>query len=188
MKGNVSAILVSLAVVLVAVAAVKAKADDDEQHGFSNASLHGNYVESFHGWVSGGDGDVTGQSLGPQNGVGLLKADGHGKFTGTQTANILYNTNGNPTSSSACGGTSTVGTTAICTYDLKGTYKVDSDGTGTTTATATPVAGSDCRCGPSAGFTTTGSFVMESPDDLSIVGTDLDATVVGHAHRQRGQD
>jgi hypothetical protein len=184
MKRNIEVMLVLGLGVLCLLGTVQAGENDYTPGGFSNASLHGKYVVSFHGWVSGGDGAVTGKSLGPQNGVGLLIADGHGHFTGTQTANILYNSNGVPTSPSACGGSSTGGSTAICTYDLTGTYTVKSDGTGTTTATATPVAGSDCRCGPSAGFTTTASFVMGSPDDLSIVGTDFDTTVIGYAHRQ----
>jgi hypothetical protein len=131
-----------------------------------------------------GSAAVTGQSLGPQNGVGLLIADGHGNFTGTQTANILYNSNGVPTAPSACGSSYSGASDAICTYHLTGTYAVHPDGTGTTTAMAMPVAGSDCRCG-SAGFITTESFVMESDGDLSIIGTDLDATVIGHAHKQR---
>ena len=155
-----------------------------EGSGFSNASLQGKYVVSFHGWVSGGGGAVTGNSLGPQNGAGLLIADGHGNFTGTETANTLYNSNGVPTAPSACGGSSSNASDAICTYSLTGIYSVNSDGTGTTTAT--PVTGSDCRCGSSAGFTTTGSLVMESADDLTMVGTDLDATVIAHAHRQGG--
>jgi len=184
LKTNIGLTLALSLGVLLVTAGVHAGEADHKHHPFSNESLHGKYVVSFHGWVSGGDGAVTGQSLGPQNGVGLLTADGHGHFTGTQTANILYNSNGVPTSSSACGGSSTSGSTAICTDDLTGTYTVNPDGTGTTTATATPAAGSDCRCGPPAGFTTTGSFVMESPDELSIVGTDFDVTVTGHAHRQ----
>lgn len=165
--------------------ATTSRADDHGGH-FSNANLHGTYVVSFHGWVSGGDGAVTGQSLGPQNGVGVLKADGRGNFSGTETANILYNTNGNPTAPAACGGSSTTTSDAICTTNLAGTYLVNPDGTGTTTATATPVAGSDCRCGPPTGFTTSSSFVMRTPNHLAIVGTDLDATVIGEARRQEG--
>ncbi|MBV8359511.1 MAG: hypothetical protein JO189_16470 [Deltaproteobacteria bacterium] len=188
MKRNIGIMLVLGLGILCWLGTVQAGENDYKPSGFSNASLRGKYVVSFHGWVSGGDGAVTGHSLAPQNGVGLLIADGRGNFTGTQTANILYNSNGVPTSPSACGGSPISGSTAICTYDLAGTYTVKSDGTGTTTATATPVAGSDCRCGPLVGFTTTDSFVMESPDDLSIVGTDFDATVIGHAHRQGKDD
>jgi hypothetical protein len=184
MKRNVGAMLGLGLGILLMLSTVQAGDNDNKTGEFSNASLHGKYVVSFHGWVSGGGSAVTGQSLGPQNGVGLLIADGQGNFTGTQTANILYNSNGVPTSSSACGGSFTSGSTAICTDDLTGTYTVKSDGTGTTTATATPVAGSDCRCGPSTGFTTTASFVMASHEDLSIVGTDFDVTVAGHAHLQ----
>jgi hypothetical protein len=187
MKASVGTMLILSFGILIAAGIVQAGETDHNVRGFSNASLKGRYVVSFHGWVSGGGGAVTGQSLGPQNGVGLLIADGHGNFTGTETANILYNSNGVPTSPSACGGSPISSIDAICTYDLTGTYAVRSDGAGTTIATATPVAGSDCRCG-SAGFTTTESFVMESDDDLSIVGTDLDATVIGHAHRQCGKD
>ncbi len=174
-----AAVLVSLLVFFASAGRA-----DSHHRNFSNASLRGTYIVSFHGWVSGGGGTVTGQSLGPQNGVGVLKADGQGNFTGTETANILYNTNGNPTASSACGGSSTIPGDAICTTSLTGTYSVNPDGTGTTTATATPVAGSDCRCGPVSGFTTSNSFVMSTPEQLTIVGTDLDATVSGEAHRQ----
>jgi len=178
MKTNVGAALVLSLGVLCFLGTAQAGGGK----GFSNASLQGKYVVSFQGWVSGGDGDVTGASLGPQNGVGLLIADGKGNFTGTQTANILYNSNGNPTSGSACGGGASGD--AVCTYNLAATYAVNSDGTGSTTATATPITGSDCRCGPAGGFTTTESFVMQSADELSFVGTDLDATVSGHARKQ----
>jgi hypothetical protein len=133
---------VTMALALVIAAGSTALADgNDGGHGpsYSNASLHGTYVVKFQGWVSGGDGAVTGESLGPQYGVGLLKADGKGNFTGSETANIMYNSNGNPTSSSACGGSSSQATTAVCTTTLTGTYTINSDGTGTTTATATPV-------------------------------------------------
>jgi hypothetical protein len=180
-----TAIILASALVLM-IADAQAKGNDKGGKGFSNSSLRGTYAESFHGWVSGGDADVTGTSLGPQGGVGLLNADGKGNYTGTQTANILYNSNGNPTSPSACGGGNNAHIDAICTYNLSGTYSVNSDGTGTTTATATPVSDSDCRCGPASGFSTTSSFVMQSSRSLSFVGTDLDATVIGHAERQTG--
>jgi hypothetical protein len=176
-----------VAILITVVAGSLALADgSDAGHGggYSNATLHGTYVVRFQGWVSGGDGAVTGESLGPQFGVGVLKADGKGNFTGTETANILYNTNGNPTSASACGGSSTQATTAVCTTTLVGTYVVNSDGTGSTTATATPVSGSDCRCGPPSGFTTTTYFIMDGHNRLSIVGTDSDATLSGEANRQ----
>jgi hypothetical protein len=183
MKRNVRAILVVGLGMLCLVGTAQAHEGHHWGRGFSNASLQGKYVVSFHGWVSGG-GVATGASLGPQNGAGLMTADGQGNFTGTQTANILYNSSGVPTAPSACGDSSTTPSDAICTYSLAGTYSVNLDGTGTTTATATPVTGSDCRCGPAAGVTTTGSLVMDSADDLTIVGTDPDMTVIAHAHRQ----
>src|SRR5215470_6093855 len=101
MRTNVGTMLVLSFGMLFLLGKVQAQETSHQTQGFSNASLHGKYVESFHGWVSGGDGAVTGQSLGPQNGVGLLIADGHGHFTGTETANILYNSNGVPSSPSA---------------------------------------------------------------------------------------
>jgi hypothetical protein len=147
---------------------------------FSNTSLSGPYAVSFHGVNSGGDTTVTGESLAPLNGVGLLNADGNGHFTGTQTANIMYNTNGVPTASANCpSGASACD--AICTTTLTGTYTINPDGTGTTTATATPAANSDPRCGPSSGFTTTSSIVMSSPNHLVFVGTDFDSTIGGTA-------
>jgi hypothetical protein len=182
-RSFVRAIILGLSVLLL-IGEVQASGEDPHKGGFSKSNLHGSYVESFHGWVSGGDGAVTGTSLGPENGVGLLIADGNGNYTGTETANILYNSNGNPTSPSACGGSSSSGIDAICAYNLTGTYSVNSDGTGTTTATVTPVTGSDCRCGPSLGFTASSSFVMQSSESLTFVGTDLDATVIGQAIRQ----
>jgi hypothetical protein len=182
MKRNMGAILAAGFGVLVLVSGVEAWEGHHRGAGFSNASLQGNYVVSFQGWISGGGGTVTGTSLAPQNGTGLLIADGQGNFTGTETANILYNSGGVPTSPSACGGSSSSPSDTICSYNLTGTYSVNSDGTGTTSATATPVTGSDCRCG--SGSPTSGSFVMQSSDDVTMVGTDLDATVIAHAHRQ----
>jgi hypothetical protein len=87
----------ALALVIMAVSAV-CRADGFEP--FSNKSLHGTYVVKFQGTNSGGDGALEGASLAPVNGVALLNADGDGDFTGTQTANILFNTNGTPTSAS----------------------------------------------------------------------------------------
>jgi hypothetical protein len=174
------------AAVLVLASSVFVSSGHTQGRRFSNRSLHGTYQVSFHGWVSGGDGDVTGQSLGPQNGVGLLTADGDGNFSDIVTANILYNTDGDPTSPSACGGSSNAHTAAVCNLNIVGTYSVNGDGTGTTTGTATPAPGSDCRCGASSGFSTTSSFVMRSPRQLSFVGTDLDATVSGEAVRREG--
>jgi hypothetical protein len=160
----------------------------DGSHHFSNASLHGTYVVKFQGTNSGGDGTLEGKSLAPVNGVGELIADGHGHFTGTQTANILFNTDGTPTSSPSCSPPGS-GCTGICTTTLSGTYAVNPDGTGTTTATATPVAGSDVRCGPSSGFSTSSDIILQSSRHLVFVGTDFDATVGGQATRQgQGSD
>ncbi len=157
---------------------------DDHGHPFSNKSLHGTYVVKFHG-TNSGDGAVQGKSLAPLNGVGELIADGQGHFTGTQTANILFNTDGTPTSSASCSPSGSE-CTAICTTTLQGTYTVGPDGTGTTSATAAPVAGSDVRCGPVTGFTTTSDIVLQSSKHLVFVGTDFDATVGGEATRQNG--
>jgi len=159
---------------------------DDHGHHFSNKSLRGTYVVKFQGTNSGGDGALEGKSLAPVNGVGELIADGKGHFTGMQTANILFNTDGTPTSSGSCPGPFGV-CTAICTTKLSGTYTVNPDGTGTTTATATPTA-SDPRCGPSIGFTTTSDIILQSSKHLVFVGTDFDATVGGQATRQQDHD
>lgn len=159
---------------------------DDHHHDrdqFSNKSLKGNYTVIFRGTNSGSSGPSQGTSLAPVNGVGLLTADGNGNFTGSQTANILFNTNGQPTSGSSCPNNFPT-CDAICTTTLTGTYSINSDGTGTTTATATPVAGSDSRCGPAGGFTTTSYIVMQGRDHLVFVGTDLDSTVRGTATHQ----
>ncbi len=155
-------------------------------HTFSNKSLKGTYVVNFQGTNSGGDGTLTGKSLGPINGAGVLISDGKGNFTGTQTANILFNTDGTPTSSGSCPGPFGV-CTAICTTSLVGTYSVNPDGTGTTTATATPTV-SDPRCGSPSGFTTTSDIFMQSKKHLVFVGTDFDETVGGQATRQGGED
>lgn len=155
---------------------------DDHSHPFSNKSLKGTYAVKFQGTNSGGGGELEGASLAPINGVGKLIADGNGHFTGSQTANILFNTNGVPTSSGNCPGPFGV-CTAICTTTLSGTYTINPDGTGTTSATATPV-GSDPRCGPTDGFTTTSDIILQSSKQLVFVGTDFDATVGGEATRQ----
>jgi hypothetical protein len=164
--------------------ALDSQADGGHHHfsHFSNESLHGTYVTKFQGTNSGGDGTLEGGSLAPVNGIGELIADGKGHFTGTQTANILFNTNGNPTSSGSCPGPFGV-CTAICTTKLSGTYAINPDGTGTTTATAIPI-GSDPRCGPSTGFTTTSDIILQSSERLVFVGTDFDASIGGQATRQ----
>jgi hypothetical protein len=174
----------ALALSMLALAGV-CRADGHHHH-FSNSSLQGTYVVRFQGTNSGAGGKVEGASLAPVNGVGQLIADGNGHFTGTQTANILFNTDGLLTSSGSCPGPFGV-CTAICTTTLSGTYTVNADGTGTTTATATPV-GSDPRCGPSTGFSTTSDVILQSSNHLVFVGTDFDATVGGQATRQGGDD
>jgi len=175
----------ALALGVVAVATV-CRADGRGKP-FSNKSLHGTYVVKFQGTNSGGDGALEGASLAPVNGVGELVADGKGHFTGMQTANILFNTNGNPTAASPgpCPGPFGV-CTAICTTTLSGTYTVNPDGTGTTSATAIPTSG-DLRCGPATGFTTTSDIILQSSKHLVFVGTDFDATVGGQATLQQGQ-
>jgi hypothetical protein len=166
------------AMLALGIASVSLAADNAVR--FSNRSLRGTYSVTFEGTNSGGGGATTGDSLAPVNGVGVLTATGDGHFTGTQTANILLNTNGVPTSSSSCP-TGFPACTAICTTQLVGTYIINSDGTGTTTATATPVAGSDTRCGAAGGFTTTSTIVLQTPKHLLFVGTDPDSTVRGEA-------
>jgi hypothetical protein len=183
-----------LALGILALAGV-CRADDhdhDRDHGhrhghhFSNRSLRGTYVTKFQGTNSGGDGTLEGKSLAPVNGVGQLIADGEGHFTGTQTTNILFNTDGTPTSSGSCPGPFGV-CTAICTTTLKGTYTINPDGTGTTSADATPT-GTDPRCGPKGGFDTTSYIILQSSNHLVFVGTDFDATIGGQATRQERDD
>ena len=175
----------ALALGIVAVVPV-CRADG---HGktFSDESLRGTYVGRFQGTNSGGDGTLEGKSLAPVNGVSLINADGDGHFTGTQTANILFNTDGNPTAESRgpCPGPFGV-CTAICTTALKGTYTVNPDGTGSITATATPT-GTDIRCGPKSGFTTTSDIILRSSRHLVFVGTDFDSTIGGEATLQQGR-
>jgi len=178
-----SLVILSLLLPLCVLAFTFESRADGPPH-FSNASLNGTYVVKFQGTNSGGDGALEGQSLAPVNGVGQLIADGKGNFTGTQTANILFNTNGTPTSSGSCPGPFGV-CTAICTTKLKGTYTINPDESGTTTAKATPVV-SDPRCGPSAGFITTSDIILQSSWHLVFVGTDFDATVGGQATQQTG--
>lgn len=156
--------LVIISGAVLAIVAVTAVCRADGSHeGFSNKSLHGVYVVKFQGTNSGGDGTLEGESLAPVNGVGLIKADGDGHFTGMQTANILFNTNGSPTAASPgpCPGPFGV-CTAVCTTTLKGTYTVNPDGTGSITATAIP-SGTDLRCGPKSGFTTSSDIILKSP-------------------------
>lgn len=172
-----AAVTIVAGTLLFAAAAMAGGHDEHGGRHFSNASLHGTYVVKFEGTNSGGGGTLGGASLAPEHGVGLLVADGKGNFTGTETANILLNTDGVPTGSPP--------STAVCTVTLTGTYTVNPDGTGTTTATAVPVS-SDPRCGPAGGFTTTNAIVLQSSNDLVFVGTDFDSTVGGQATRQGG--
>jgi hypothetical protein len=176
-----------LALAILAVAAV-CRADGSGK-AFSNKSLHGTYVVKFQGTNSGSSGPPEGTSLAPINGVGVLTADGKGNFTGTQTANILFNSNGTPTAAvpGPCPGPFAV-CTAICTTTLSGTYTINPDGTGTTSAHATPT-GTDLRCGPPGGFDTTSDIILQSPSHLVFVGTDFDTTVGGQATLQNhGRD
>jgi len=176
-------IVISAAVLAIVTITAVCRADGFHE-GFSNKSLHGVYVVKFQGTNSGGDGTLEGESLAPVNGVGLINADGDGHFTGMQTANILFNTSGSPTAASPgpCPGPFGV-CTAICTTTLKGTYTVNPDGTGSITATAIP-SGTDLRCGPKSGFTTSSDIILKSPRHLVFVGTDFDSTVGGEATRQ----
>jgi hypothetical protein len=180
-RGKASAI--AMAILLALAFTGVTRAAESELRRFSSNSLRGTYAVTFEGTSSGGGGTITGDSLAPINGVGVLTADGKGNFTGSQTANILFNTNGVPTSSSSCP-SSFPACDAICTTSLVGTYTINSDGTGATTATATPSAGSDPRCGPSGGFTTTSAIVLQTPKHLLFVGTDFDSTVRGEATRE----
>jgi hypothetical protein len=176
------ALLTVAGIFLTRAYAAPASESESRHHRFSNESLRGTYVSKFSGTNSGGDGTLEGKSLAPLQGIGQIVADGEGHFSGTQTANILFNTDGSPTSSGACPGPFGV-CTAICTTKLNGTYTVNSDGTGSTTATATPT-GSDPRCGPAGGFTTASDIILQSSKHLVFVGTDFDSTVGGEATRQ----
>jgi hypothetical protein len=173
-------ILIGVFAVLSAVA-VSGLSRASGRH-FSNSSLKGTYVVVFRGTTSGSSSTSQGTSLAPENGVGTLVPDGKGSFTGTETANILFNTAGAPTSSPTCP-SSFPTCTAVCALTLSGTYTVNSDGSGTTTATATPAGGSDPRCGSTTGFTTTSTIVLQSSKHLVFVGTDPDSTVIGEATR-----
>jgi hypothetical protein len=127
-----------------------------EGGGFSNASLQGNYVVSFYGWVSG---TVASASLGRQNGL-LLIADGQVISLGPKPPTRCTTPTGFRPPCQLVKTVPPPGVTLFApTINLTGTYSVNSDGTGTTPVTATPAARGDCRCGSSSGFTTAGSWV-----------------------------
>ena len=115
---------------------------------YSNGNLRGTYVFRTQGWNRGHSGDAAkGDSLAPLHVVGTLTADGAGNLTGTETVNIIPNTNGTPTAPAGCQDDSATPSAAVCTNTLTGTYAIAGDGTGIWSITKTPVAGSDCRCG-----------------------------------------
>lgn len=155
---------------------------------YSNKNLRGTYVFKTLGWNRGSSGSAAlGDSLGPFNALGSLTADGAGNLTGNETINIMYNSNGTPTTASACADNSTTPTVAICVNTLTGTYTINADGSGNWTIIKTPIPGSDCRCG---GATTQFAILLEGgphevSDSVLFATQSSDITASGQADRRK---
>lgn len=94
---------------------------------FSDASLHGSYsCRSYAGFINVAPGTVNPPGINVAE-LERLVFDGAGNLTGTQTANVIFNT--------------------ICNYSESGNYSVQADGTGSIRATPT-LQQSDPNCGP----------------------------------------
>lgn len=155
---------------------------------YSNKNLRGTYVFKTLGWNRGSSGSAAlGDSLGPFNVIGALNADGAGNLTGNETVNIIYNSNGTPTTPSACADNSSTPSVAICVNTLTGTYTINADGSGTWVINKTPIPGSDCRCG---GATTQFAIILEgTPHEVSdtvlFATQSSEITASGQADRRK---
>lgn len=173
--------------ILIATASIPVQASAQSVLGYTNRNLRGTYVFRTQGWNRGNSGSqALGDSLGPFHAVGMFKADGSGNLSGTETVNVILNTNGTPTTPAGCNDSSTDPSATVCINNLSGAYSINDDGTGVWTITKTPVPGSDCRCG---GATTQFTIILEGgpheASDRVLYATQSSAmTASGQADRR----
>jgi hypothetical protein len=139
---------------------------------FDNDDLNGTYAEKFSGFVGSTGNPFPTTSSFPQSGTGLEVADGAGHFT----ASLVFSVGG-----STCSGT------------LKGTYHVNTDGTGTSIGTFTPNASaptgilSDNYSCPGGGVQRE-AFTIVGPGKIDFISTDADSVVNGTAELQASSE
>ena len=141
--------------------------NDGDDGGFSNSSLHGIYVLRFSGYQNATSGATNASA--PVNGLAILTPDGNGNLSGTEITNTLINSGS--------------GTGVRCSGTLKGTYKVNLDGSGSATAQFTPGTGSDSACGTTA-VANDFNFVIVNEHRFSVASSDNTGSWGGDAEVQ----
>jgi hypothetical protein len=137
---------------------------------FSNKDLKGTYAEKFSGFTGSTSNPFPTSSSLPQSGTGLEIADGKGNFT----ASLVFSIGG-----------------LACSGKVKGTYQVNSDGTGTSTGTFTPnptaptgIPSGNYSCPQQITGVQDEAFTIIGRGKIDFISTDADLVANGTVERQ----